>query len=289
MFKTYAPSKILQPYIAFFYTIQCKKSDYDYIISEFCLPSGYAHMGFHRHGSFYVIQKNEKQELPRFYTVGQQTHHYYFNSNSDRVDLYGVTFKPTGLWHFFGEDMSSITDTAIPTTSLFKGHIQQFTEQFDSNQELSTRIALIENLLINKLWTVQPHMNVIDSAINMINETYGCCSIALLIKNLGISERYFQKMFKKIVGITPTIYKRIVRFNFMFAEIEPEAPIDCKALSALYNYYDFPHFSKDFKKYCGTSPSRFHIEKFKFLQKLMASKALSAPSQYPLSRLIPNN
>lgn len=65
MFQTYVPSKILQPYNAFYYTIRCQKSDYDNIISEYNLPSGFGHMGFHFYGSFYIVQKNEKQELPR--------------------------------------------------------------------------------------------------------------------------------------------------------------------------------------------------------------------------------
>lgn len=274
MFKTYVPSKILRPYIAFFYTIKCQKSDYDHIISEYCLPSGFGHMGFHFCGSSYIVQNKKIQELPRFYTVGQQTKHYYFNSNSERVDLYGVTFQPTGLWQLFGVDMPSITNKAIVSTSILNSNIQKFTEQFDSKQELSSRIKLIEKLLINELLAVQPQLNVIDSAIQRINETYGCCSIAELTSYLGISERYFQKKFKKIVGITPTAYKRIVRFNFMFSKIKTDIPIDCKALSALYNYYDFSHFYKDFKRYCGTCPSKFDIEKYKFLQELMHSKAL---------------
>lgn len=274
MFKTYPPSKILESYVAFFYTINWQKKDYDGLISEFCLPSGYGHMAFQLKGNCYVVQENNIKKLPRFYTVGQQTHYYYFNSESDILDLYGVTFRPTGLWHLFELDMPTITDKPIETVSLFKGNIQKFTDRFNVTQERNTGIELIENHLINTLLVVQPQLNVIDSAIQMINETYGCGSIKELICNLGISERYFQKKFKKMVGITPMTYRRIVRFNFMFAQIKTDTPIDFKALSALYNYYDFPHFSKDFKKYCGACPSKFHINKFHFLQELMASKAL---------------
>ncbi len=274
MFKTFIPSKILQPYIAFYYTIKCKKVDYESIISEYCLPNGLGIMGFHFYGSFYIVQKKEKKELPRFYTVGQQTSSYYIKSDSNIVEFYGVTFKPTGLWHFFGLDMSSITDKAIATTSLFRCDIQKFSKQFDEHQAPASKIKLIEKLFLDELLSVQPQLNVIDSAILRINETYGCCSISELTSYLGISARYFQKQFKKMVGITPSAYKRIVRFNFMFAEIKKGTPIDCKSLSALYNYYDFPHFSRDFKKYCGASPSKFHIEKFKFLEELMASQVL---------------
>ena len=274
MFKSYTPSEILQPYIAFLYTLKCKKSDYEDKISEFSLPSGFGHMGFHLCGSFYIVQNNKKQALERFYTVGQQSQSYYINSDSDMVDFYGVTFQPTGLWHFFGLDQPSITDKSIATASLLKNNIQSFTEEFDSKQESIKRIKLIENLLVNELSSVQPQLNVIDSAIQRINETYGCCSIAELISNLGISERYFQKNFKKMVGITPTAYKRIVRFNFIMGEIRKDTQIDCKGLCTFYNYYDFSHFSSDFKKYCGVCPSKFHMDKFKFLQELTNSEAL---------------
>ena len=164
MFQTYVPSKTLQPYVAFYYTLKCKKLDYGHIISEYSLPSGLGHMGFHFCGFFYVFQNNKIQELPRFYTVGQQTQHYYFNSDSNLVDLYGATFQPTGLWHLFGVDMPSITDKAIANTSLFSIEIQEFTKQFELNQKPASKIKLIENLLLNKLLTVQPQLNVIDTA-----------------------------------------------------------------------------------------------------------------------------
>ncbi|WP_034259623.1 helix-turn-helix domain-containing protein [Aequorivita capsosiphonis] len=274
MFQRYVPSKTLQPYIAFYYTIKCRKSDYDYIISEYSLPNGFGYMGFHSCGSFYIFQNNKIKELPRFYTVGQQTQHYYINSDSDLVDFYGVGLQPTGLWHLFGLDMPTITDSVIATTCLFRNDFQKFTKQFDSLKEVAPKIKLIENLLLHELLTAQPQLNVIDSAIQKINETYGCCSLTEITSGLGISPRYFQKKFKKMVGITPTAFKRIIRFNFMFAEIQPDSHIDYQSLSALCNYYDFPHFSKDFKKYCGACPSKFHIDKFHFLQEVITSKVL---------------
>lgn len=274
MLQTFPPSKILQDFVAFYYTIKCHKSDYDGIISEYCLPSGFGHMGFHFRGSFYVIQKNATQPLPRFYTVGQQTTHYYFNSHSEVIDFYGVSFKPTGLWHLFGLDMYSIRDKAIETPPLFPSTFQKFTRQFDSEQETDAKIKLIENLLTNRFLTVEPQLNVMDSVIKRIHETYGCAPISDITDYMGISERYIQKMFKKIVGITPTSYKRIVRFNYMFSDIAKDSPIDCKGLSTLYNYYDFSHFSKDFKKYCGSCPSKFYLDKFNFLQEVVVSKAI---------------
>ncbi|WP_445732573.1 helix-turn-helix domain-containing protein [Mariniflexile sp.] len=273
MFKTYTPSKILQPYVAFLYTIKCDRSDYENTISEFCVPSGYGHMGFHLKGFFHIIQRNKKQDLPKYYTVGQQTERYYINSNSDSAELYGVTFEPCGIWHLFEPNMSLMTNQAITTNSLLEWDIKKFTENFEAEQSTESRLQLIEDLLIDKFLSIKPQTNIIESAIQLIKANYGCCSIASLIGKLGISERYLEKKFSQMVGITPTTYKRIVRFNYMLAEIKADTPTDYKMLSALFNYYDFPHFSKDFKKYCGVSPTKFDVDKFNFLQELIASKA----------------
>ncbi|RXJ44456.1 helix-turn-helix domain-containing protein [Gelidibacter gilvus] len=274
MFETYSPSIILQPYIAFFYTIKCHRSDYKNSISEFCMPSGYAHMGFHLRGLFYVVQNNKKQKLSRYYAVGQQTERYYINSDSNDVEFYGVTFQPTGLWHLFKPNMPLITNKAVATNSVLSCNLNEFTENFEAEQSTKSRIQLIENIFTERLSSTQPQQNVIDSAFQLIKENYGCCSIKSLIGQLGISERYLEKKFKTMVGITPTTYKRIVRFNFMLAEIKADTITDYQLLSALFNYYDFPHFSNDFKKYCGVSPSKFQVDRFDFLQEVMASKAL---------------
>lgn len=274
MFKTYLPSSSLQPYIAFFYTITCKSSDYEHGISEFCIPSGHSHMGFHLHGSFYVLQRNKKQQLPKYYAVGQQTERYYINSLSTLVELYGVTFQPTGLWHLFKPNMPALTNQAVAISYIFEINSDEFTENFDDEQSPTSRIQLLESLLINQLSSLHPQPNVVDSAIQLIKENYGCCTIKALTGKLGISERYLEKNFKRMVGITPSTYKRLVRFNFMLGEIKAETSTDYQLLSVLFNYYDFPHFSNDFKKYCGVSPSKFQVERFNFLQEVLASKAL---------------
>ena len=279
MFEAYPTSVILQPYVAFFYSIKCQTSDYKNKISEFCVPSGHSHMGFHLKGSFYVLQGNKKQELPRYYVVGQQTERYYINSDSNVVELYGVTLQPCGLWHLFKPNMPSITNKAVANNFLLESNLQEFTENFEAEQSSKSRIQLLEGLLINKFLAIQPQPNVIDSAIELIKENYGCCSIKEITGKLGISERYLEKNFKCMVGITPSTYKRLVKFNFMLGEIKADTSTDYQLLSALFNYYDFSHFSKDFKKYCGVSPSKFQVERFNFLQEVTVSKALLTKHQ----------
>jgi methylphosphotriester-DNA--protein-cysteine methyltransferase len=169
--------------------------------------------------------------------------------------------------------MPTIANRAIGSQFLFKNKIIKFTKQFEAEQSPKKRIQRIEKLMIKKILAIQPQTNIIECALHKMNESCGCSSISSIVNQLGVSERYFQKNFKKMVGITAAVYNRIVRFNFMFAEMKSEVPIDYKSLAALFKYYDFPHFSKDFKKYCGACPSKFYIHKFELLQQLMTSKA----------------
>lgn len=82
-----------------------------------------------------------------------------------------------------------------------------------------------------------------------------------------MSPRYFQKKFKEVIGIQPSVFCRITRFNFLFSEMNTKTN-DFSTLSILYNYYDLSYFSKDFKRYCGSAPSKFYLEKFEFLNQV---------------------
>ena len=276
MFRAFPPSDTLKPYVSHYYSIKCHRENYRNKISEFGLPSGFSHMGFHAAGSFYILQKNTRISLPRFYIAGQQTQNYFINSDSEFAEVYGVTFTPTGMWHLLHLDMSVVTDNAIPSSGFFEGMFDLFKEQYDLVTNPEKKWYLIEDLLLKKLLKADAQFNVIDTAIDNINKVLGCCTTAEIINGLKINERYLQKNFKKMVGITPSIYCRIQRFNSIFSDLKNDKTVNHKALSALYNYYDLPHFSKDFKKYSGECPTKFQLDKFQFFTEVLESMVLSA-------------
>jgi len=266
MYTPYLPPKILQPYVAWFFTIHWKRNKNDPPFNELALPSGTSFSGFRASSKTKIIINNNKKYLNNYYTIGQQTKMHYVCPEGTISINSGIAYTPTGLWHLFKPNMLKLVNEPIVSDLLFNDKFKEFKEDFNLLKQPEKRVKAIEKLLINQVKTAQPKLNIIDTAVRLINTYKGCVSIKDLVKQLHISERYFQKMFKKMVGITPSTYTRIIRFNYLFAEMNSKTKQDYKTLNMLYNYYDFAHFSKDFKRYCGESPSKFHIEKFHFLK-----------------------
>ena len=233
------------------------------------ISTGYCILAYLFHGGFTVYVNSEKIPLPNFYVTGQQASKYVFKSNSNSIKIVGVAFKPTGLWHLFGLNLPALVNKAESAWNLLGISKDLFQDSLNTIKSPKEGMSILEKILIEKIRSGVQSPNAVDIAIGIIYEKRGCISVTQLIKRLNISERYFQKLFKKMVGLPPSLYTRIVRFNFMFSEMNPKVEHDLKTISALYNYYDFSHFSRDFKRYCGESPSKFFIDKFHFLKETM--------------------
>ncbi len=273
MFTPYETSKLLKPYVAFFFSIDFEQGDKE-SIDEICLPLGCGIMGFQFEGRCKIHIGNEIITPPKFYTTGQQTIKYNMVSKNPVLSITGPAFNPTGLWHLFGLNMQALVNKDIATETLFDDRLQKFTKQFYETKEPIARVQLIEALLLTRLQKVTPMPNMIDIAVDLIHKNHGCWPLKKILAKLNVSERYFEKRFKIMVGVPPSVYSRIVRFNYLFAAMDQNKKWDYKALGVLFNYYDFQHFSKDFKRFSGKPPSKFHVAQFHFINDYMVKNPI---------------
>lgn len=248
------------------YTIKGGKKLNEREFKELTLPSGHCFLVFRSKGDF-KFRIQEKVIVPPInYIVGQQTESAFMVSEEDCFELSVVALKPTALKHFFNLNMPSLVNNFLRAEDLFDDELKDFKLELNSIKSGQDKLLAIEGLLIDLVNVKKPKRDIIDISIDIIQDKKGCISTKEIANKLNISLRYFQKKFKEVVGIPPSKYTRITRFNYIFAEFNKELGKDVKTLSALFNYYDSAHFSKDFKRYCGSSPTNFHVHKFEFLR-----------------------
>jgi AraC-like DNA-binding protein len=87
-----------------------------------------------------------------------------------------------------------------------------------------------------------------------INATY---TIADMVEDLQVSKRTIQHGFKHYLGFTPKEYQQYIRLNGIRDTIlnvkDPHTTLS--EIAARYNYYHLGHFSTEYKKFFGESPS----------------------------------
>ncbi len=88
-----------------------------------------------------------------------------------------------------------------------------------------------------------------------INATY---TIADLVEDLQVSKRTIQHGFKHYLGFTPKEYQQYIRLNGIRKTIlgVKDPHITLSKIAANYNYSHLGHFSAEYKKFFGESPSQ---------------------------------
>jgi AraC-like DNA-binding protein len=81
-------------------------------------------------------------------------------------------------------------------------------------------------------------------------------TMASVCKELGIGERYLQRLFQNYIGVSPKFFARIVRFSYIFQLIKDESPTWADVVYEA-GYYDQSHFIRNFKAFTGEDPGKY--------------------------------
>jgi len=78
-----------------------------------------------------------------------------------------------------------------------------------------------------------------------------------LVRELKINDRSLQYMFRKNLGISPKHYLKQLRLNAINQELvsAKERDMNIKEIAMKYNFFHMGHFSKEYKKMFGETPS----------------------------------
>lgn len=264
---------MLKDFILFYFELDWEKAASDDGINYLSIPTGCSFMGFQKKGRMKVIIDDFVYDTETYYVNAQTTIPYQMCSSDPHLNVLVVCLKPTALYHLFRTDVSKIVNTGTNPRHLFNDELDHFSIAFDKENTMEERIDLMNGIFKKQLQMVKPAFNFIDTAIDFIIKKEGKLSVDDLILKLNVSKRYFQRKFKEMVGISPLLYIKIIRYNFIFSSFK-EKDAHYNSSSALLYFYDSAHYSKSFKKYLGMPPSEFDTTQYPFVQLTTIEKAV---------------
>ncbi len=255
-FTEIQPCKALQPFVECYWILE---SDQPSLIrsGDQVLPYCYPEIGF-IYGDDYRFYSSEKKSelMPKSFVAGQFCQSYYLEPTGV-TGVIGIKFKPNGLFDLFQIPMTLFTNKIIDFAEVAGEEAHTITEQIITNPPNNRRIEIIEAYLMKKLMNRKSQLDYMQRTVSMIMESIGNITVKELASKLNISDRQIERKFKEQIGISPKMFSRLTRINYVFKLLRTSPELNWQDVIFLCGYYDQAHFIRDFKEISGESPNVF--------------------------------
>ncbi len=166
------------------------------------------------------------------------------------IKLFGVVFHPHIIKSLFGFNADEITDQVVELDKILPIPFHAVEETITEESVIAVLRKLKEHIL--------PADNAIRESVEAISSTGGKLTLRSLHRHLRLSERQFERRFKKHIGITPVLFSRISRFQAALRQIKSRNYMKLSDVAFDRGYADQAHFIREFKEFSGFSPGRYH-------------------------------
>jgi AraC-like DNA-binding protein len=161
-----------------------------------------------------------------------------------------VMFTPQGA-ACFGAPASELSGHSVPLDALLSAEpVRTLTERVAEASTSAARVARVEEFLLALPFASD---RLVARAIERLSAPVPP-HVALLARELGVSERQLERRFLARVGITPKRFASLRRFERALALSASADSLGRLAQDA--GYYDQSHFIREFRSYTGEAPSK---------------------------------
>lgn len=251
-YREFKPSATLSPYIDCFWT-------HEGVLPENqtyrCVPSGNTDLIVGATDGEEWLQQGENWErIPRVFFTGMWTAPAVIKSTR-RIGWFGIRFKPEIFVQLFRQPLREMENVTIDARAIMGKRVETLIGQIAEKQDIQSRMAAVEAFLGGELSRRLPEDTYFTQAIRLIRTHGGQVSTEALSKEVFVSERQLQRVFREYFGVTPKTYGRLMRFNRAAALLKNARTINWSDISYTCGYADQAHFIRDFREFSGARPS----------------------------------
>jgi AraC-like DNA-binding protein len=169
--------------------------------------------------------------------------------------LIAYFLTPDSLPSLFGIQANELTNNPINLNLLLKNSILQ--EQLLNAKMINQRLSILDDFIFGLGKKAKMDINRIKYAAEIISQNSSVNVLAQVQKDLYITERSFQRLFEKNVGISPNLFRRISQFNKAFHQLNMGHFQNLSDVAFDNGYSDQSHYIKAFKEFTSTTPTEY--------------------------------
>lgn len=171
--------------------------------------------------------------------------------------LVAYFFKPYAVSAVFGIAAQELTDKPVDLNLLASKSAATLTEKLLHAGNTGKMIVLLDEYIFSLISNVKSSSPAIEYAAGKIAADPSKEVLALLQKELYITERTFQRLFEKNIGIAPNLYRRICQFNAGFQQLNNRQYAKLSDLAFNNGYADQSHYIRAFKEFTHLTPKDY--------------------------------
>jgi AraC-like DNA-binding protein len=177
---------------------------------------------------------------------------------SGTLDLIGIRFRPGGAPLVCAQSLAEFTDEAATADLWLGSHTSTLIDQLATLQDFDARVRLLDRHLL-AMPRGYPLDRVAVRATQLLAADEGEeTRVHAVARRLGLSERQLERRFAVATGLTPAVYRRVLRFRRLL-EIRDRIP-DWAGAAAEAGYFDQAHMTREFTQFTGVSPRAWSAE-----------------------------
>ena len=171
--------------------------------------------------------------------------------------LIAYFFKPFAIRSIFSVMAKELTDKPVDLNLLGLKKTNGLQEQLLNAGTIKNRIALLDNYILGLIADVKKDYEALNYAADTIAQNSSPEVLTLVQKELCMTERTFQRMFEKNIGIAPNLYRRISQFNAAFQQLNNRRFHKLSDIGFENGYADQSHYIRSFKEFTNLTPNEY--------------------------------
>lgn len=252
IYKELTPSAQLRAYIKCYWVLEGRPS---LGTPELILPDGCPEIVFNLAAQFNRHYATFAEAQPRSIVVGQIRQHVAVEPTGN-VKLFGVRFKPNGLYHLVRQPIEVLTDKIDSMETVLGAFGREIEDRILHAASSKERVFMFEKSILNRLEDSKGH-HLASTAARIIVDYRGQIRICDLANALDTNSKTIERIFRREIGITPKFFCRITRLQGVLQVLNSGNFRSWADLAYSFGYFDQAHFINDFREFAGVSPNAF--------------------------------
>lgn len=214
---------------------------------------------FHQSGGEILLNKGERR-LSELFLYGQTVKPIDI-STAGPFRAIAVHLYPHVIQSMFGVEAHELRDSCIDYELLHCRQTSQLKDQLRDADSAHAQIGMIlsslQSLLQRADRVAPPELYF---ATQSIIQQGGEIALRSLYKRFGTSERTFERKFLQHVGVTPSLFKRICKFQAALEQLESNTFDVLSDVAYAHGFADQSHFIRTFKEFTGLTPKEYLLQ-----------------------------